>query len=199
MAALLLDDARTHRRLARRDSELRAIRQELAALRRHGEDLADQLRTEARTDPLTGLGNLRQWRERLVHELDRGRRTGTGVAVAVVDLDRFKAVNDTLGHAAGDELLRDVAARFGQSVRNVDLVARVGGEEFSVALPDVTLADAVRIVERLRTSVAPTVTCSAGLAMWDGQESSELLQYRADAALYRAKAGGRDRLVVAQT
>ena len=201
-AGLLADELRLRARLADRDREVAALRRELAALLRRSADLADQLRAEARTDPLTGLPNRRHWNEHLLHELDRARRTGTSgtggsVAVAVVDLDRFKLVNDTRGHAAGDALLREVADRFVRAVRAVDIVARVGGEEFAVALPDVALPDAVAIVERLRTSLSGGVSCSAGLAVWDGQESAEALERRADVALYRAKAGGRDRLVVA--
>ena len=196
-AGLLADDLRLRARLAHRDREVAALRRDLAALLRRSDDLADRLRAEARTDALTGLANRRHWNEQLLHELDRARRAGTTVAIAVVDLDRFKLVNDTRGHAAGDALLRDVADRFVSAVRTVDVVARVGGEEFAVALPDVAVADAVTIVERLRTSLSRGVTCSAGLAVWDGQESAETLQRRADAALYRAKAAGRDRLVVA--
>ena len=195
-AALVLEVVRLRLCLGARDREIAALRQDLAGLLRRSASLADRLRAEARTDALTGLANHRHWNEQLLHELDRARRTGTRVAVAVVDLDRFKLVNDTRGHAAGDALLRDVADRFQRAVRTVDIVARVGGEEFAVALPDVSSADAQVIVERLRTSLAPGVTCSAGLALWDGQESAESLQRRADGALYRAKAGGRDRLVV---
>ena len=207
---VLLAGLRLRARLAERDRELSALRRAQAALRhehaalRHEHDallqrsaaLTELLRAEARTDALTGLANRRHWNEQLLHELSRAGRAQSSVAVAVVDLDRFKLVNDTLGHAAGDELLRDVAARFLRAVRTVDLVARVGGEEFAVALPDVSRSDAVTIVERLRTSLAEGVTCSAGLALWDGQESAEALQRRADAALYRAKEAGRDRLVV---
>ena len=173
-----------------------ALEDELAALRHEGDALAAELRAEARTDPLTRLANVRQWQEQLALELERARRAGTTVALALVDLDRFKQVNDSRGHAAGDALLREVAAGFAQAVRSVDLVARVGGEEFAVALPDASTDDAVAIVERLRTSLAGAETCSAGLAVWDGVESAEALQDRADSALYRAKAQGRDRLVV---
>ena len=194
--ALVVDVLRLRARLAERDHEVTALRREHAALRRRGADLADRLRAEARTDALTGLANRRHWNEQLLHELDRARRAGTTAAVAVVDLDRFKQVNDTRGHAAGDALLRDVAGRFLRAVRTVDVVARVGGEEFAVALPDVALPHAIAIVERLRTSLVEGVTCSAGLALWNGEESAEALQRRADAALYRAKEAGRDRLVV---
>jgi len=196
-AGLVVDALRLRSRLAARDREVAALRRELAAQLRRSADLADMLRAEARTDALTGLPNRRHWNEQLLHELDRARRAGTTVAVAVVDLDRFKLVNDTRGHAAGDALLREVAGRFVRAVRTVDLVSRVGGEEFAVALPDVALPDAVAIVERLRTSITGDVTCSAGLAVWDGEESAEALQTRADDALYRAKTAGRDRLVVA--
>jgi diguanylate cyclase (GGDEF)-like protein len=179
-----------------RDARVLALEDELAVLRHEGDALAAELRAEARTDPLTRLANVRQWQEQLALELERARRAGTTVALALVDLDRFKQVNDSRGHAAGDALLREVAAGFAQAVRSVDLVARVGGEEFAVALPDASTDDAVAIVERLRTSLAGAETCSAGLAVWDGVESAEALQDRADSALYRAKAQGRDRLVV---
>jgi len=195
--ALLVDRTLTHRRLVACEARVGALREELAEQLRQSDRLTEQLRAEARTDPLTGLGNRRQWQEQVGRELERARRMGSGLAVAVVDLDRFKDVNDSRGHAAGDEVLRDVGARFVQSVRTIDLVARIGGEEFAVALPDVSLTDAVSILERLRTSLVPMVTCSVGLAMWDGQETIEALEGRADRALYRAKTAGRDRLVVA--
>lgn len=187
---------RARRRLAHSEDELQRVQAELVAVKRRSALLTADLRAEARTDPLTGVANLRQWSERLGRELERARRSGTSVVVALVDLDRFKQVNDTQGHAAGDALLRDVAAGFVQAVRTVDLVARIGGEEFAVALPDVSAEDAVTIVERLRTSLSAG-TCSAGLAIWDGEESPHELQDRADSALYRAKVEGRDRLVVA--
>ncbi len=193
----LLAWLRARRRLAEGERDRQRLQAELVAVAQRSALLTADLRAEARTDPLTGVANLRQWSERLARELERARRSGTPVAVALVDLDRFKQVNDTQGHSAGDALLREVAAGFSQAVRTVDLVARVGGEEFAVALPDVSVEDAVTIVERLRTSLAEGVTCSAGLAIWDGEETPHQLQDRADAALYRAKAGGRDRLVVA--
>ncbi|MDP9435601.1 MAG: GGDEF domain-containing protein, partial [Actinomycetota bacterium] len=184
-------------RLRGRDRRLRELRAELAAVRRESDLLAQELRAEARTDPLTGLGNRRRWEERLALELERAGRHGTTVAVALVDLDRFKQVNDSHGHAAGDALLKDVAGAFAESVRAVDLVARVGGEEFGLALPDVGLPDALHIVERVRRSAAVGVTASAGVALWDGAETADALVERADRALYAAKAAGRDRLVVA--
>ena len=196
-AVLLLAWLRAWRRATDGERDVQRLQADLVAVKRRSALLTADLRAEARTDPLTGVANLRQWSERLGRELERARRGGTTVAVALVDLDRFKLVNDTQGHSAGDALLREVAAGFAQAVRTVDLVARIGGEEFAVALPDASPEDAVAIVERLRTSLAAGVTCSAGLAIWDGEETPHELQDRADAALYRAKAEGRDRLVVA--
>ncbi len=182
---------------AEADTEVARLREELAQVRAHSEELAERLRAEARTDPLTGLGNRRHWDEQLEQELERARRAGSGLAVALVDLDRFKKVNDTQGHVAGDELLRRVAEGFAGAVRSIDLVTRIGGEEFAVALPTDSLDVAVAIVERLRTSVPPGVTCSAGLALWHGYEDGATLLQRADVALYDAKSAGRDRLTVA--
>ncbi len=196
LAAAVRDPLGRHR-LAQREAEVTRLQAELEVLRSRSEELAQTLREEARTDPLTGLGNRRRWEEQVEIELERARRLGSGLAVALVDLDRFKEVNDTRGHAAGDRLLRDVAEAFAGAVRSIDLVARIGGEEFAVALPTSSLEDAVHIVERLRTSVPSGITCSAGLALWTGSEDAGELLARADGALYRAKTTGRDRLTVA--
>ncbi len=195
--ALAVGVVRSRRRAARRDAELQELRAALATQRRTGAAVAAELRQEARTDPLTGLSNRRRWLEQLEQELERARRTGSRLAVAVVDVDHFKQVNDTQGHAAGDDLLRAVGAAFAHSVRSIDVVARVGGEEFAIALPAASAEDAARIVERVRTSGPPGTTCSAGMVVWDGRESLHELQHRADLAMYAAKSGGRDRLVVA--
>ena len=194
--AVVLDDVRVRRRAARVQDELQDARSALSAQRAQAAVLTQQLHAEARTDPLTGLGNRRRWQEQVALELERARRSGSGLALAVLDLDRFKDVNDLLGHAAGDDVLRDVAQVFASSVRSIDVLARLGGEEFGIALPDVARDDAVAIVERVRTGLPRRITCSAGLAVWDGVESAAALQGRADAAMYRAKSAGRDRLVV---
>ena len=180
-----------------REAEVSRLRAELEELRERSEELAQRLRAEARTDPLTGLGNRRHWDEQLEIELERARRAGSGLAVALVDVDRFKTINDTLGHPAGDRVLREVAEAFAGAVRSIDLVTRIGGEEFAVALPTSSLDTAVAIIERLRTSVPPGITCSAGLALWHGYEDAATLVRRADTALYDAKSAGRDRLTVA--
>jgi diguanylate cyclase (GGDEF)-like protein len=158
--------------------------------------LVSRLEGLARTDPLTGVANRRVWEEELPLELERARRTGAGVCLAMIDLDDFKAYNDRFGHQAGDLVLKEAATAWRSEVRSTDLLARYGGEEFVLLLPACALDDAIRIVERLRM-VTPLVTCSVGLACWDYQEGGAELVQRADQALYTAKAEGRNRHVLA--
>ena len=158
--------------------------------------LVSRLEGLARTDPLTGVPNRRVWEEELPRELDRARRMGTGLCLAMIDLDDFKSYNDRFGHRAGGQVLKEAAGAWRAEVRSTDLLARYGGEEFVLLLPACALDDAVRIVGRLRT-VTPLVTCSVGLACWDFQEAGAELVARADQALYAAKAGGRNRYVLA--
>lgn len=194
---LLLDAALTRRRLAHREAELVGVRADLAELRQRSDELVDRLHAEARTDPLTQLGNRRRWQEELPLELERARRSSAGLAVALIDLDRFKQLNDTAGHRAGDQLLQAVAQEFATHLRAVDLVCRIGGDEFGTALPDTSADTAREALERLRSSLPFRATCSVGLAIWDGLESPDDLVQRADDALYRAKSEGRNRLIVA--
>jgi diguanylate cyclase (GGDEF)-like protein len=156
--------------------------------------LLSRLEGLARTDALTGIPNRRVWEEELPRELDRARRMGTPLCVAIIDLDHFKAYNDQHGHQAGDRVLREAASAWRTQVRATDLLARYGGEEFVLLLPACALGEAVQIVERLR-AVTPLVTCSVGMASWDFQESPGELVGRADRALYAAKADGRNRYV----
>jgi diguanylate cyclase (GGDEF)-like protein len=158
--------------------------------------LVSRLEGLARTDPLTGVPNRRVWEEELPRELERARRMGTGLCLAMIDLDNFKDYNDRHGHQAGDLALKGAASAWRAEVRSTDLLARYGGEEFVLLLPACALDDAVRIVERLRL-VTPLVTCSVGLACWDFQEAGSELVERADRALYVAKAEGRNRHVLA--
>ena len=152
----------------------------------------------ARTDPLTGLANRRAWTELLRREIARARRDGSSFSVALVDLDRFKGFNDRHGHAAGDRLLKEAAARWSGQIREMDLIARHGGEEFALLLPGAAGEDAVTVIERIRRNTPSSITASGGIAEWDGQEEGDELLARADAALYRAKRGGRDQVRVAQ-
>jgi diguanylate cyclase (GGDEF)-like protein len=149
--------------------------------------LVSRLQGLARTDPLTGVPNRRVWEEELPRELDRARRMGTALCVAMIDLDHFKAYNDRFGHQAGDRVLKDAASAWQTQVRPTDLLARYGGEEFMLLLPTCALGDAIQIVERLQAAT-PLVTCSIGMASWDFRESPQELVERADQALYAARA-----------
>ena len=157
----------------------------------------DELRGQARTDTLTGLANRRTWEEELPRELARARRTKRPVSIIVADLDGFKAVNDTHGHQAGDRLLKSAAAGFRGCLREVDVVARFGGDEFGFVLPDCPEGEALKVAGRLRLSAPVGVTCSLGVAGWDGSEPAAMFFERADQALYEAKRSGRNRIVVA--
>ncbi len=177
---------------------------------------SDRLRASVRaglelavTDSLTGLHN----RRFALFELDRMlSRPGKGLAVMMLDLDHFKAVNDSHGHAAGDRILSQVARRLRSQLRGRDLLARIGGEEFLVALPDAGEADALDCAERLRRAIGTTpfrvsdqiaplhVTLSAGLALIGRDAAGETAQSlidRADRALYGAKSHGRDQVTLA--
>jgi diguanylate cyclase (GGDEF)-like protein/PAS domain S-box-containing protein len=153
----------------------------------------------ARSDALTGLPNRRALDDQLPREMARALRAGTGLCLAIVDIDHFKAYNDTHGHLAGDAVLRNCAAAWDGALRGEDTILRFGGEEFLVVLPDCGPDDAVEIVERLRAATPDEQTCSAGLAAWRPGESVDELVARADEALYEAKESGRDRLVSAAT
>ena len=168
--------------------------------------LIEETRWLAATDALTLLPNRRSSRERLELEIGRMQRFGGSFAVALLDLDRFKGVNDRHGHNAGDRVLREVACTLGCAVRSVDLVGRWGGEEFLVVLAEVDEARAVRTAERLCRAVAELrapeqvpepITCSLGLAVWAGETSPDRLVDRADRALYEAKGGGRNQVRLA--
>jgi len=158
------------------------------------ERLRSQLESLATTDPLTGLVNRRGWYERLQLLSAQGRRTGESLTLAIADLDRFKDFNDARGHEAGDLLLRAFADAATTVLREVDVVARWGGEEFAIALPGCDASSAMAVLERLRLSVPEAQTCSFGVAEWDGDETVTACLRRADEALYRAKGEGRDRI-----
>ena len=168
----------------------------------------DLLQRIALTDPLTGLPNRRAAEERLQKERARAPRDGYGFALALVDLDHFKMVNDRYGHAVGDEVLKTVTRRFEAGLREGDWVARWGGEEFLFVLHSCTAEEAAGIMERLasqaraapaQTSVgAIPLSFSAGVAAFDANDSDILpMLERIDHALYRAKAEGRDRISMA--
>lgn len=175
-------------------------------------DLEQGLRL-ALIDPLTGLSNRRAAFARLAALSAEGERIGRGFALMILDIDRFKSINDRHGHIAGDRVLVEVARRLTDNLRETDLVARIGGEEFLVALPDTPLVQARLTAERLRRAVevdpvpldqhgnqAAFVTLSIGLCPGPGQnESVEDALHRADQALYSAKARGRNMVTTIQS
>jgi diguanylate cyclase (GGDEF)-like protein/putative nucleotidyltransferase with HDIG domain len=160
-----------------------------------------RLSADATTDPLTGLANHRAFQERLRAELARAERHGRPVALALVDIDHFKAVNDVGGHGLGDEVLRAVARQLREHLRAEDALARVGGDEFAVLLPELDAAEAVAALERVRRHVerAPfaggaRVTISAGVCDVADAADAEALTRYADGALYWSKEHGRNRV-----
>ncbi|HEY2478060.1 MAG TPA: sensor domain-containing diguanylate cyclase [Solirubrobacterales bacterium] len=167
------------------------------AMEEEREALIAEVQNLARSDALTGLPNRRALDDRLPREMARTLRSGSDLCLAIIDIDHFKAYNDTHGHLAGDTVLRDCAAAWDAALRGEDTILRFGGEEFLVVLPDCGADDATEIIERLRAATPEAQTCSAGLAVWRPGESVDELVARADAALYRAKEAGRDRLVSA--
>lgn len=158
-----------------------------------------RLTTLAGTDPLTGLPNRRAFDAALGKAVREARRAGTALSVAVLDLDRFKAINDRLGHKAGDRVLMEAGQRLADAARAGDFVARIGGEEFGWILPGQGTSIAAVAVERARQRVARgrytgagRLTISAGVAdLTDARTAQDMLEL-ADAMLYQAKAAGRD-------
>ncbi|MDR7415875.1 MAG: GGDEF domain-containing protein [Armatimonadota bacterium] len=191
--------------LAMVSERVRARRLEVRGLTEQLREANQRLAEMALRDPLTDAFNRRYLEEQLTLEVERARRSGKSLVVAMMDLDGFKQYNDTHGHLAGDHVLRLAAAAMRASVRRGDLVARYGGDEFAVVLVDIAPQDALQVLERIRNAVASLrladgesarrITLSVGAARFpgDGGTAQELLS-RADEALYRAKSGGGNRV-----
>ncbi len=184
-------------RLARR----RALKQRTDALLVQGE----RLERLALTDGLTQIHNRRHFQIRLAEEFRRAQRYDNPLALILADIDHFKAVNDTSGHVVGDQVLRKVAGCFQGCIRDTDTVARWGGEEFAVVLPQTHLAGALTVAERIRRDVSAlrlgpadsvSVTASLGVSSYPAAHvhTTEELVRSADEALYRAKRDGRNRV-----
>ncbi len=150
--------------------------------------LVSVLRTVAQEDPLTGLANRRRWDERLDEEVERSRRTGTALSVALADLDNFKAVNDARGHHSGDRVLQDLSHSWRAAVRGGgDFLARLGGDEFGLLAPGTDEIGIRRLARRLADSLPDGISASIGVATWTGNETGSELVRRADLAMYEAK------------
>jgi diguanylate cyclase (GGDEF)-like protein len=172
----------------------------IAALR----EQSSALEREARQDPLTGIANRRYFMQRLATEFEVAQALNQPLALAIADLDRFKVVNDDLGHTVGDEALRRSAALMRELCRDTDLVARIGGEEFALILPGMVAAAAAGFCDRIRGAIEAhewrfvhpklRVTVSIGVAQWDSAADATALLEAADAQLYRAKREGRNRV-----
>lgn len=163
---------------------------------------------EARTDLLTGLANRRSFFEGADQFIERAKRQGPDkLYLLMIDIDHFKNINDTYGHAAGDVVLKDVATTLTHTLRNIDLVARLGGEEFAVVMENSSIETAKALTERVRESVenvqsrfedkSISVTISVGLVAWNASHSLHVLMQKADNALYKAKEQGRNRTIFA--
>ncbi|MFP4696347.1 GGDEF domain-containing protein [Thiohalospira sp.] len=174
------------------------IMQRMAGLLRETRRQAEALRHLSLTDPLTGAANRRRLDEELGREMAYAHRYRMPLTLAYADLDHFKRYNDTHGHAAGDVLLQELVARWSQTLRPSDILARVGGEEFVLVFPGNSLEEAQSIMGRLCGLVPYGQSCSAGLVSYSPGESAEALMGRADAGLYRAKEGGRNRVVTVE-
>ncbi len=159
------------------------------------------------TDPMTGLGNRRYFDRSIAPLFEQLNEHETPFCVIVFDVDRFKRVNDILGHDTGDIVLKEVAARLASNMRSVDIVSRYGGEEFLIAMPATTESEAVKAADRVRALISGTpvtigdqafsISVSAGVAEAHKGDRLRDVFKRADAALYRAKMGGRNRVVAA--
>ena len=167
------------------------------SLEQERELLLDELRATALSDPLTGLPNRRAWDERFEHELALAGRSGRPLSVAAIDLDKLKQINDALGHEHGDRLIQRCAQSWAVALRETDFLARFGGDEFLVLLPDCPAADAEGTARRMLAAMPPEHSFSIGIASWDGDEEGYELIHRADKAMYAAKAAGGGRIMLA--
>ena len=184
---------------------VRRNRDDLASLNRQLESLLREERELARTDSLTGLANRRMFDDALHRAAARSQRDGSPVAVGLLDLDHFKRLNDTRGHAAGDEALRAAAAALKSAIRAGDVAARLGGDEFAILLHDCDEGAANAAARRVHDAVTGTLTAfglrelgvTAGLACFARLPmQTDAILAEADQALYAAKAAGKGRLVI---
>jgi diguanylate cyclase (GGDEF)-like protein len=182
------------------------LEEHVITAKRRAEQRAREATLLASTDELTGIANRRAFMGQLDREIAGAAEFGWPLAVAMFDVDHFKAVNDRYGHAVGDRVLQLIAARAAAVVRGGDLVGRLGGEEFGILMPGASLQEAAVVAERLRRAMEtageldeslPAVTISVGIATREKQRDAAELLAAADVALYAAKGEGRNRVRIA--
>jgi diguanylate cyclase (GGDEF)-like protein len=205
LGVLTLHSAQTN---AFRESELQSLESvaDICATSIQNAHYVERVKQLAYLDGLTGIFNRRFFELRILEEIERARRYGTGMAVIMADIDEFKRLNDEFGHLLGDEVLRQVSSLFHQQLRKIDVVCRYGGEEFAILLTQINTDQAVGIAEKLRRMVEThqfpgvprTVTISAGVGAFPahGKSRDELIR-AADNGLYAAKQAGRNRVCLA--
>ena len=193
-------------RVAQRTRELEIANEQLELSKEQAESVASRMEYHAHHDSLTGLPNRILLNDRITNELAHARRQQTNAALLFLDLDRFKIINDSLGHAVGDQLLRVIARRLNNCVRDEDTVARLGGDEFMVLLPRIGgSADAGRIAKKIIECLVDPISCnghelhittSIGISIYpyDGADAETLIKH-ADISMYRAKELGRNKAV----
>jgi diguanylate cyclase len=188
-------------------SRLKSLAERVAVMEQEAQVVRENLeeqRQKALIDPLTGLPNRAAWAERLEHEVAQWQRHGNSLLLAMLDLDHFKRINDNYGHLAGDRVLKIIATVLRKRLRGSDFIARFGGEEFVLLVPDTPLASGAKLAEVLRAAIEAcpfhfkgepvTITVSMGMTAFKPGEHSDLVLKRADQALYRAKSAGRNRV-----
>ncbi|SFP78537.1 GGDEF domain-containing protein [Pseudomonas sp. NFPP28] len=191
-------------------ARLKGLAERVANMEQEAQGYREHLevqRQKALIDPLTGLPNRAAWSERLDYEVNTWHQHGNNLSLAMLDLDHFKRINDGYGHLAGDKVLKIIANVLRKRLRPTDFIARFGGEEFVLLMPDSSLADALAVGEVLRAAIEAcpfhfkgepvTITVSMGVAQFQPGERSDLALKRADEALYRAKAAGRNQVQAA--
>ncbi len=193
-----------------RESELQSLESvaDICANSIQNAHYVERVKQLAYLDGLTGIFNRRFFELRILEEIERARRYGTGMAVVMADIDEFKKLNDEFGHLLGDEVLRQVSSLFHQQLRKVDVVCRYGGEEFAILLTQISTQQATAITEKLRRlvekfqfpGVPRTITISAGVASFPthGKTRDEMIR-AADSGLYAAKQAGRNRVCLASS
>lgn len=165
----------------------------------------EELEKQAITDPLTSLFNRRKFNETLAYEIERNQRYKAGLCLIMCDIDHFKKINDKFGHATGDEVLKAFCKKVAANIREVDIFARWGGEEFMILMPNSTIDNALCVAEKLRKTIentriknAESMTVSFGVTHFNLGDTPESFVNRADQAMYKAKQQGRNTVVLSE-